>query len=154
NVNNRIDRANFVKMHAFRWHSVNFPFGGRDALKHGDRFGLNPFGQATVRDQTPDFGKRARVIMVVIGRVDWFGFVIVVMVMVMVMVVVVSMAVGVVVPVRVAGPAFGQRMLMRVALFPFIFWVDRLFHVLQFASPLILPLWLIVFMSVLAFTGN
>ena len=69
-INNRIDRADFMEMHFFRRQAMNFSFGDGDAIKDRERFLLHPGGKCALGNQFADLTEgtamRIRVLVIMV----------------------------------------------------------------------------------------
>src|SRR5690606_28760044 len=66
NIHDGIHRADFVKMHFVRRHSMDFSFSNRDALKNCDGFFLHPIRKRAVANQRFDLRKIFTVFMLIV----------------------------------------------------------------------------------------
>jgi hypothetical protein len=64
-IDNRINRADFVEVDFLGRHAVDFAFGIRDTLENGYRLLFHPIGQLALGDQLFDFGEGALVVVTV-----------------------------------------------------------------------------------------
>ena len=118
-IDNGIQRADFVEMHFVRRMPVNLSLRHRDAMKYRHGFLLHPIGEQTVANEPPDFREVAAVLMrVAVIVIVAMLLVVVVMrvrfVFLIVVAVLVRMAMAVLMFMRVRG-AVGVRVFVRRA---------------------------------------
>ena len=63
NVDDRIDRSNFVKVHLLGRQAVDLSLGDGDALEHGYRFLFHPSGQFALQDQLLNLTKSSAMVV-------------------------------------------------------------------------------------------
>ena len=61
NIDDRIDCPDLMKMDLVRLIAMDFPFGDRDTMEHGNGFTLYPIRERATGNELSDFGKTAGV---------------------------------------------------------------------------------------------